>query len=112
VPEPLATQLQVLLWHAEKGGQLKLKLPIEKQGRASIRLVALHRPDGGTVRVLLDGKPLKVADGSDVVRLRSQHAPRVLNVHFEPADLQTGSREITIECVEPGAVGLDYVWLK
>jgi len=112
VPYPLATQLQVVLWHAEKGSRLKLSLPVEQDGRASIHLVAVHRPDGAAVRVLLDGRLLPVEGGAEVVRLRASYALRVLNVHFEPVDLKAGSREIVLECVEAGPVGLDYVWVK
>ena len=112
VPDPLATQLQVVLWHAEKGSRLKLSLPVEQDGRASIHLVAVHRPDGAAVRVLLDGRLLPVEGGAEVVRLRASYALRVLNVHFEPVDLKAGSREIVLECVEAGPVGLDYVWVK
>jgi hypothetical protein len=111
-PSPLATQLQVLLWQAERGGRLKFNLPIDKDGRVSIHLVAVHRPDGATVRVLVDGKPLPTEAGSETVLLRSAHAPRVLNVHFKPVDLQAGSREVVLECVEAGPVGLDYVWVR
>ncbi len=112
VPHPLATGLQVVLWHAEKGGRLKFSLPTQEEGPASIHLVAVHRPDGAAVRVTLDGQPLRVAGGAEVVLLRTAHAPRVLNVHFEPVDLKAGAREIVIECVEPGPVGLDYIWVK
>jgi hypothetical protein len=109
---PLATHLQVLLWAADKGGKLKLNLPVDKDGRTAIHLVALHRPDGGTVRAFLDGKPLPVDGGAETVSLRSAHAPRVLNVNFKPVDLKAGTRELTLECVEPGPVGLDYFWVK
>jgi hypothetical protein len=112
VPFPLATQLQVVQWQAETGGKLKFRLPIEKDGRAAIHLVAVHRPDGATVRVLLDGQSLPTADGAEQVRLRSAHAPRVLNVNFKPVDLKAGAREIVLECVEAGLVGLDYLWVR
>lgn len=111
IPSPIATHLQLALWHAEKGGQLKLKLPVEKTGRVGIRLVALHRPDGATLRAALDGKPL-TAGNSEQVRLHSAHAARVLNVHFKPVELQEGTRELILECIEPGVVGLDYLWVK
>jgi len=75
IPSMIATHLQLALWHAEKGGQLKLKLPVEKTGRVGIRLVALHRPDGATLRAALDGKPL-TAGNSEQVRLHSAHAAR------------------------------------
>lgn len=111
IPSMIATHLQLALWHAEKGGQLKLKLPVEKTGRVGIRLVALHRPDGATLRAALDGKPL-TAGNSEQVRLHSAHAARVLNVHFKPVELQEGTRELILECIEPGVVGLDYLWVK
>jgi len=111
-PCALATQHEIALWHAEKGGKLKFNLPVEKAGRTWIHWVAVHRPDGGSVRMLLDGKPVPVVGGADEVRLRSTHATRVLNVHFEPVELSAGEHEVVLECVASGPVGLDYVWLK
>ncbi|MBI5383886.1 MAG: DUF2961 domain-containing protein [Verrucomicrobia bacterium] len=112
VPFPLATHLRVSLWQAEKGGILKFNLPIEKDERTALHLVAVHRPGGATVRMLLDGKPLPAAGGAEEIRLRAAHAPRVLNVNFKPVELKAGSHEIVLECLEAGSVGLDYVWVK
>ena len=111
-PFALATHLQVTLWQAGQGDKLKCVLPIEKDGRAFIHIVAVHRPDGATVRMLLDGKPLPPEGGGETVRLRSAHAPRVLNVHCKPVALKAGAHELVLECVEAGSVGLDYVWVK
>ena len=112
VPFALATQLEVVQWTAEKGGRLTFSLPVEKSGRVVIHLVAVHRPDGATVRVLVDGKPLPREGGAEEIALRSSDAPRVLNVHCQPIELAAGQHQITLECLEPGAVGLDYVWTK
>ncbi len=112
VPFPLATQLRIALWEAARGDRLRLSLPVEKAARASIRLVAVHRPDGATVRVLLDGSPVTTHDGTEQIRLQSEHAPRVLNVNLKPVNLQAGSHELIIECVEAGVFGLDYLWIK
>jgi hypothetical protein len=109
---PLATQLQIAQWHAEKGAKLAFTLPIEKAGPTSIHLVLVHRPDAGSVRVLLDGKPLPAAGGAEEVHLQSAFSPRVLNVHFDAVDLTAGPHEVALECVAPGPVGLDYVWVK
>lgn len=110
VPFPLATQLRMVLWHAERGARLKFNLPVEQDGRFAIRLVALHRPDGATVRAWVDDTPLVTERGVDVVPLKSAYAPRLLNVAFRPIDLKSGSRLITLDCLEPGVVGLDYLW--
>ena len=112
LPFPLATHLQITQWQADKGARLKFSLPVEKDGRAALHLVAVHRPDGATVRLLLEGQPLPTAEGASEVRLRSAFAPRVLNVHFKPVELKAGPREIVLECLEPGPVGLDYLWVK
>jgi len=112
VPFPLATQLQVTHWQATKGEKLKFSLPVEKDGRTTIHLVAVHSPDGASIRVLLDGKPLSIGENREMVQLRAEHVSRVLNVHFNPVDLKTGSHEMVLECVEPGPVRLDYVWVK
>ena len=112
VPFPLATQLQVSQWKPAKGDTLKCSLPVEKDARTSIHLVALHRPEGAAIRVLLDGKPLSPAEGPETVPLRSSFAARDLNVHFKPVDLKAGAHELVIECVEAGLVAVDYVWVK
>jgi hypothetical protein len=111
-PERLATRLKTDLWHAEKGGRLKLTLPVEKAGRLGLHLVAIHRPEGATVRLLLDGQPLAAADGKTEIPLRTRHVPRDLNVHFKPVPVAAGNRSLVLECVEPGPVGLDYFWIK
>jgi hypothetical protein len=112
VPYPLATQLEVTHWRAEKGGKLKLTLQIEKDGRAAIHLGAVGRTNGAVIRALLDGKPLRAEDGGETVAMRTAYAPRVLNLNFKPTDAKAGSHELVLECVEPGLVGLDYVWVK
>ena len=112
VPFPLATQLQVVQWRAEKGGLLKLRLPIEPDGRCAIHLVAVHQPGGAVVRARVAGQGLSLGDGAETVALRSAHVPRVLNVNFKPVELKAGTPELILECVEPGLVGLDYVWVK
>jgi hypothetical protein len=112
LPFPLATQLEVLSWRPQKGDALKLSLPVEKAGRLGLRLVAVHRAEGATVRAMLDGTPLTLGDGTDVVSLRSAFAPRVLNVHFKPVELKEGPHQLVLECLSPGHVGLDYVWIK
>jgi D-arabinan exo alpha-(1,3)/(1,5)-arabinofuranosidase (non-reducing end) len=112
LPFPLATQSKVTEWRAEKGSKLRFGLPMEKTGRASLHLVAVYRPDGATIRMLLDGKPLNLAGGGEEVKLKSAYAPRVLNVHFGPVDVIAGTREAVLECLEAGPVALDYLWIK
>jgi hypothetical protein len=112
VPMPLALRLKVTNWQAEKGGQLKFSVPFDKDGRFSLHLIAVHRPGGAVVQATLDGKPLVTQEGPTQFALRSAHAPRNLNVNFQPVDVKAGQREIVLECVEPGPVGLDLIWVR
>lgn len=112
VPFLLATAQQVRQWRAQKGESLKLRLPVAKDGRFAIHLVMAHEPGGATIRASVDRQALLLGDGQERVALRSAHAPRVLNVNFKPVALKAGTQELILECVEPGLVGLDYVWVK
>ena len=110
-PFPLATQLQVSQWSAQKGERLSLTVPVEKSGKTALHLVAVHQPGGATIRAFVDGKPAWFG-GSETVALTAAAAPRVLNLHLKPIQLDAGSHELLLECVDPGSVGLDYLWVK
>lgn len=111
-PMPLALRLHVAQWQAEKGAKLKFSLPFDHDGKVALHLIAVHQPKGAVVRVLLDGKPLTTEGNAQDVPLRSAFAPRVLNVNFQPVRVKAGSRQVEVECVEPGAVGLDSIWIR
>ena len=64
------------------------------------------------MRALLDGKPLTSARRKRArtsFALRSAHAPRELNVNFQPVDVKAGTHEVTLECVRtrPGRASPD-----
>jgi hypothetical protein len=112
VPMPVAMRLQVTSWQAEKGAKLAFSVPFDKDGRCSLHLIAIHQPGGAVLQAAIDGKPLTVEGGANQFALRSAHAPRNLNVNFQPVDVKAGKHEITLECVEPGPVGLDLIWVR
>jgi hypothetical protein len=86
-------------------------LPVEKAGRAAPSPGGRPSPAGAAVRVLLDGTPLKSGKGTETVPFRSAHTPGCY-VNFKPVELKAGTAAMVIECVEPGPVGLDYLWVK
>jgi len=89
-----------------------LQLPQEKTGKVAIHMVAVHQPNGAVLRAFLDGKPLLPEGNAAVIRLQSAFAPRVLNVHFRPVELNSGIHTLEFECVENGIAGFDFFWLK
>ena len=94
---------------------------MDKAGEFAVNIVAAHRPDGGTVRVLLDGKAIKVRNlggaafgqrDAEDLPLKSRHVERRLSTAFHPGKLEAGEHTLTIECKEPGSFGFDYLWVK
>jgi len=108
-------------WEAEAGSTMSLTLPFAEEGKYRINVVAVHRPDGGTIRLKVDGVALKVKDlggaefggrDEDAVPLRSRFVRRRLSTGFEPIELQVGDHELVIECASSGVCGFDYLWIK
>jgi hypothetical protein len=108
-------------WKAEAGDRIRLKLAIEKEGEISLNLVAAHWPDGGAVRALLDDESLRTDDlggaglgvrGEEKLVLKSAHARRLLSTRFASVPIAPGEHTMTLECVEPGRFGFDYLWAR
>ena len=115
VPMPLAMRLHVTNWQAEKGGKLKFNVPVRK-GRPLLAAPDRH-PSARRRRrceATLDGKPLMIAR-------QAARSSRCVRPHASPRpERRTSSRwtsrpdrtRSTLECVEPGPVGLDLIWVK
>lgn len=119
--EPLASAGRVAEWSSAPGARVSMPLAAEAAGDYQLHVVARHVPDGGALRVLVDGRPL-VLDGAggselarigeEVVPLRTRHGTRILNLDFAPIPLEAGTHELTIERVAAGPLGFDYLWWK
>lgn len=108
----LASRGRVTAWAARRGERLTIPFEVRDAGVHEIRLIALHRPDAGALRAILDDTPLLAGDPSGVVSLRIAHGTRLLNVFFRNRVLTAGSHSLRLECVEPGLIGADYMWLR
>jgi hypothetical protein len=121
VAEPLASGGRLLRWRAEPGARLELPLPVERAGRHALSLVARHAPAGGSLRLFLDGRPLRLADaggsaaarpGDEVLPLRAAHGRRILSLRMEPVPLEAGTRTLVLEAAALGDFAFDYLWLQ
>ncbi|RMH01484.1 MAG: DUF2961 domain-containing protein [Planctomycetota bacterium] len=123
VPEPLASRGRVWSWPAAApGAVLEVPFATAAAGRYRLNLVARHLREAGAVRVAVDGRVLALADGggsetarpgSAVVPLRNRHGVvRLLSLGWEEVELAAGRHTLRIECVEPGPIAFDYLWLK
>jgi len=111
----------MVLWNPEAGAALGARFPVDRDGEFAVNIVAAHRPDGGTVRVLLDGEVLKVRNlggaafgqrDSEELPLMSRYVERRLSTAFHARKLTAGEHTLTFECSEPGAFGFDTIWVK
>jgi hypothetical protein len=114
IDEPLAPSKRISLFTAERGAKLTLYLPRAESGPCRLRLVALHRPDAGALRVHVNGTALQLEDdrSGEVASLRTEHGTRLQNVSYREFVARQGANEIVLEAVEPGAIGVDYLWLR
>ncbi len=119
--EPLASRGRVQVWRAAAGARLPLDLELPEAGEYAFHLVARHSPEGGGLRLLLDGQPLPLADaggsaavrpGADVVPLRTTHGRRLLDLGFGPVAAGAGRHRLELECAEAGDLAFDYLWWK
>jgi hypothetical protein len=119
--QPAASKGRLVTWRAKAGDRLAVKFSVEKDKDYSVNLVACHWPEGGAVRLLLNGTPLVVenlggaelgARGEAKLVLKSRFARRLLSTGFKTAALSAGEQELDVECLEDGLFGLDYLWIR
>ncbi|MFH1998560.1 MAG: glycoside hydrolase family 172 protein [Planctomycetota bacterium] len=116
-----ASQGRLVRWTAAPGDRLSVTIPINEKKDYSLNLVAAHWPESGAVRVLIDDTPLVVSDlggamtgerESESLVLKSRFARRLLNTTFQPLPMTQGEHTLTLECLEAGRFGLDYLWIR
>ena len=112
ISSPLATQHELLHWNAKKGEKLKFHFNVDKAAKTAIHLVASHQPGGAVLTALIDGKPILLEGKKKLINLKTDFSQRILNIHFEPVELNIGTHSLELECIENGPAGFDYLWTK
>lgn len=116
-----ASRNRLVSWKAEPGHRIAVPFDWEKEGEFCVNIVAAHWPDGGAVKVLLDGKPLNTdglggaelgRNGEEKVVMKSLQARRLLSTRFRAVPIQPGAHTLELECLEPGRFGFDYLWIQ
>ena len=94
---------------------------VKEEKKYTVNMVAAHWPESGSVRVGIDDSPLVVSNlggamlgerGKETVVLKSEFARRLLSTGFQAVSLTPGEHTLTLECIEAGRFGLDYLWIK
>jgi hypothetical protein len=86
-------------------------------GRRAVVLTAALTPASGTVRLRIDGKPVKTNGGGDAADLYTPHQTMLRNFFWHPLDLSEGEHMITLESAGKGEesaggqIGIDFFWL-
>jgi hypothetical protein len=115
-PGKLWADGSILLWKPAKDrGEIKFNITgtstVEK---AVIGFTLSHNPDGGKIRIAINGKAVKF-DGKEVMDL-FEPVQTILANHFsETVGLRKGANEVIIESMDSGpvkSVGIDFIWLK
>jgi hypothetical protein len=116
-----ASQGRLLTWTARPGDRLSITFPVTEKKKYSVNMVAAHWPESGAVRARIGEAPLIVSNlggamlgerGKDTLVLKSEFARRLLSTGFQAISLTPGEHTLTLECIEAGRFGLDYLWVK
>jgi hypothetical protein len=110
---------QSIIWSPRKVGEsADFKIPIPEEGRYRIHFVARLSPESGRIKVLLDGRPVKVGQDFEVDLYRSY---RTLSRNFTitpDQQLTSGVHMITLKYSGPGpnssgaTLGIDFFWIQ
>ncbi len=116
-----ASQGRLLTWTAKPGDRLSVTIPMNEKKKYSVNLVAAHWPESGSVSIRIEDTPLVVSNlggamlgerGKKTLVLKSRFARRLLSTGFQAIALTPGKHTLTLECVEAGKFGFDYLWIK
>ena len=118
---PGSSRGRLVTWSAAEKERLSMEIDIEKEGEMAINMVAAHQPEFGALRLLLDGRPLKVSDlggagngvrGEERCDLKSRYAKRILSTGFNKVHLSKGKHTLVLESLSEGSFAFDYIWIR
>jgi hypothetical protein len=95
---------------ARFSGKGAIKISTPTAGKFQVTLTCASGPTLAAFNLLLDGKPL-TRSGHPRVELLTLHRERLVNVHFDIAEVAAGDHTLTLDQVE-GKPGVDFVWVK
>ena len=106
----------ILVWKPNnKGERIKFNISCaQKVENAAIGFTLSHSPEGSTVALILNRKPVKF-DGNETVNTFEPFQTILANHFSEPVRLEKGLNEVIFEPrdYEPGKkIGIDFFWLK
>jgi hypothetical protein len=94
--------------------QMLLTLPFAGTDKSRIGFTLEHGPDGGTIRCLVNGNPMKI-DNQESITLMMPHRT-VLRNHFTgPVDWRKGENRIVFEMTDADGsrtLNIDFIWIK
>jgi hypothetical protein len=104
---------RLLVWHpGEAGKELRLAVPVAKDGEYNIALTAARRPGAGSFSASLDGSPLDLNGSAEAVELAVPHRTLSRNFKSPSVKLAAGAHTLTLRSEGPGDIGVDFVWLR
>ena len=110
---------QLLVWAPQKQGQrLEFKIPVDSAGKKQINVALAMTPKAGEVGFYLNGKPLQVANRSEVADLYRPYRTLLRRVALMPLELAAGDHTLTLEFKgsSNGAsnpeIGIDFFWVQ
>ena len=104
------------MWEPQKNGD-RIRFMIEsneEKNETRLGFTMAKMPEGGTVSLSVNGKPVKIG-GSEDISLYEDYQTILDNFTTEQIQLIKGRNEVVFESrdKEPGKkIGIDFIWLR
>jgi len=106
----------IMMWKPLKKGE-RLKFNISSRRaveKATVGLTLSHNPEGGKIKFLINGNPVKFDDNQET-DLFEPVQTTLVNHFSEPVKLKQGMNEIAVESPDEAQgkkTGIDFIWVK
>jgi len=104
---------RLLVWHPDQiGDELVFTVPVAEEGQYNLAVTAARRPGAGSFSAFVDGTPLDLNGSPGPVELAVPYRTLSRNFKSQAVPLTSGAHALTLRSEGPGAIGVDFVWLR
>ena len=110
---------KLFVWTPEKRGESKaFTFRINEKGIKQIHFAAALTPDSGRFSILLDNRPMQLANTQEIVELFRPYRTLLRRFSLAPMELETGEHTLILKFegadpqVKNPGIGIDFIWIQ
>jgi hypothetical protein len=110
---------KLFVWAPENRGENKaFTFRINEKGIKQVHFAAALTPDSGRFSILLDNKPVQLANKQEIVDLFRPYRTLLRRFSLAPMEFETGEHTLTLKFegadprVKRPKIGIDFIWIQ